>query len=582
MAIITMTTTTDNDPVRLPLPDEASITVTNTCTGAIAYTLHVTDAGMLIIDDAAASDSAASHTTVSDNAMSETDASDTEAPVVTATASDTTDVAEPEAAAEVEVEPVTDTTTVADTTNTAATQFTGVLDADRVCVDITYDADRAELVNDADGRAIDEADLADLMRLAQRYNAGMSMTFDTPNHGMTTFTGHLHTDYQGIDGTVHEGVVLLGAQGGAQVFNVDGTLADDMRVVREIDIRFAAEDARSDDNIVISTPDDDTDADDDDDAEAESEDDTDADAGNTAAAQKMYVTMWARSHINAESWVDIAHYAVQHDLAVKANIFDYDTTTAQGVYTGRLTAEHGDGYTFVLVDDVHGRAPIDLFPGSVRAGFTWLTVFSDTTIDTADAANIGDSAYIQTTPRVLLEHFHEHFGALDTTDLAIGDGAATLDEGDVDTDDTDTDSTVANTDKVCATLRAGNPTSLYLWNTIATYAQRHELSVLAHIYDESADEGTDVYVGKLDEGYDFYGIYTLADKSKGDRTIDLSISAKTRGFVTLTVFSDDKMRRQGFRGTNDADYTEVSVAQLLDHLRERFDADTAGADDENT
>lgn len=571
MAIVTMTTTIENNPVRLPLPEQADITVVDASTGAIVYTLHVTDAGMLIIDDADASDTAVSHSAVFDNtvahaAVSNSDVPDADASVTAEAASEATDTTAPEAEAEVDTEPEDDVE--ATTTDTVTKQFTGVVDADRVCVTITYDINHGVLVGDADGRVITTADLADLMRLAQRYNAPVAMTFDIPHRGMTTFDGYLETNYRGMNGTLYNGVVLLGAQGGAQVFNDDDTLADDMRVVREIDIRFAAEDVRSDDSIVVATPDDDADDSDND----GDDDDTDAedDADTTPTARKMCATTWARSrsHINAESWVDIAHYAAQHDLAVKADIFDYDTATAQGVCTGRLVAEHGDGYTFVLVDDVHGRAPIDLFPGTSRAGFTWLTVFSDTTIDTTDTENVGDSAYMQTPAHKLAEHFRERFGALDTTDLAI-------DSNDADAGaDSTADSTATSARKIYATLRADDPDDVHMWRTIGAYAKRHGLSVQARVRSAFAGEDGDVYVGKLKANNTFDGVYALIDKSKGNLTVDLAvgatIGATTRGFTTLTVFSDAEMRRQGFRGTNERDYTEVSVAQLHDYLHEHF------------
>ena len=561
MAIVTMTTTIENNPVRLPLPEQADITVVNASTGATVYTLHVTDAGTLVIDDANASDTA-----VFDNAVAHAAVSDTDAPVTAEAVPEATDIAAPE----VDTEADTEAELEATTTDTVTKQFTGVVDADRVCVTITYDADRGELVSDADGRAITTANLADLIQLAQRYNAPVAMTFDIPHRGMTTFDGYLETNYRGMNGTLYDGVVLLGAQGGAQVFNVDDTLADDMCVVREIDIRFAAEDARGDDSIVVATPDDNADDSDDD----GDDDDTDAgdDADTTPAARKMYATTWARSHINAESWVDIAHYAAQHNLAVKADIFDYDTTTVQGVYTGRLVAEHGDGYAFVLVDDVHGRAPIDMFPGTSRAGFTWLTVFSDTTIDTTDIENVGDSAYMQTPAHKLAEHFRERFGAPDTADLAIDSNDP---DAGIDTTDTDNaaDSTATSARKIYAILRADETDNVNMWHTIGEYAQRHGLSVQARIRSAFAGEDDDVYVGKLDGGT-VNSVHTIIDKSKGECDVDLvadaAISATARGFTTLAVFSDAEMRRQGFRGTNESDYEEVSVAQLRNYLHEHF------------
>ena len=157
-----------------------------------------------------------------------------------------------------------------------------------------------------------------------------------------------------------------------------------------------------------------------------------------------------------------------------------------------------------------------------------------------------------------------------------------LDDVDLDTDDnedddddaSDTANAAPNTTidpdvKFCATVWANEH---FLDNEgirrVFRYAADHNFSATL-----SRNLTEDPYVGKLHASGEGDGaIYTLIDKKRGNVKINLDgTGTHTAGFYALTIYSDNKMRRRGFAGTNHEEYAKVSLSEMIERIDDLYD-----------
>lgn len=293
----------------------------------------------------------------------------------------------------------------------ASTALTAIRDArsadDSYTIRVEYDSDRnvyTDLITDTE---IAEGAIIDIINRASETEAGVSMRFDIPTHGVTTFTGDLVANYNGYDG-----IVLVGRTGGAYVLNAEQNLTNDMSVLEEATFTFIG-----DADMLFA----DLDVDIIDIGEYESrvsdtDDNSEDEGGNTYtgnnaahprirtfdADEQLYVNIYSRSHdLRSADMRRIITYAVENNLSARLHVAGMDEP-----YVGRLQVHDNDSnntcYTFI--DKKLGAVEIDLQETGEEAGFDALEIYSDTDMRRRGFAGTNHTDYTEISVVEMAKH----------------------------------------------------------------------------------------------------------------------------------------------------------------------------------
>lgn len=274
---------------------------------------------------------------------------------------------------------------------------------------ITYDNTSNTYTDTTTNTEVPESAVIDIINRASETNAGVSMRFNIPTHGVTTFTGDLIAGYNGRDG-----IALVGHNGGAYVLGAEQELTDDMSVLEEAKFTFVgdADMLFADLDVEIidideyegRTTDTVTNADDEDE-----DDDTDTYAAPQRgrvrtfdADEQLYVSIYSRSHdLNNTDIRRIVNYATTHDLSARLIVLGMDEP-----YVGRLQARDKDAdngiYTFV--DKKFGAVEIDLNDADGDPGFSVLEIYSDTDMRRRGFAGTNHTDYTEISVVEMAKH----------------------------------------------------------------------------------------------------------------------------------------------------------------------------------
>lgn len=441
MAHITLNANTTLTSAALTLPDNARIVVINADTEEEAADLTISGAESLIItgDDAQI-------TTVTDNETDSTDDADdidddAFVDAVIASMLDTLgasprDIKEQldavrndrDADDEADTGDYTDDNadSADDEVAAAPAALTAIRDARSVdysyTIRIEYDSDRNVYTDLTTDTEIAEGAIIDIINRASETEADVSMRFNIPTHGVTTFTGDLVANYNG-----YTGLALVGGSGGAYVLNAEQNLTDDMSVLEEATFTFIGDTDMLFADLDVDIIDIDeyegrvanavTNADDEDDNEAD-DDSADADAtpqhGRVRtfdADEQLYVSIYSRSHdLRGADIRRIVAYAAANGLSARMTIdgtvTSYDGTTEP--YVGRLQARDKDAdnglYTFV--DKKFGVGKIDLNDANGDPGFVTLEIYSDTDMRRRGFAGTNHTDYTEISVVEMAKHIN--------------------------------------------------------------------------------------------------------------------------------------------------------------------------------
>ena len=278
---------------------------------------------------------------------------------------------------------------------------------------VEYDSDRNVYTDLTTDTEIAEGAVIDIINRASETEAGVSMRFNIPTHGVTTFTGDLIANYNG-----YNGLALVGHTGGAHVLNAAQELTDDMSVLEEATFTFIGDadmlfadldvDIIDIDEYKGRTADAVTNAD----TEDEGEDD-DHNADTDAAPQRgrvrtfdadeqLYVSIYSRSHdLRSADMRRIITYAAENNLSARLHVAGMDEP-----YVGRLQVHDNDSnntcYTFI--DKKLGAVEIDLQETGKEAGFDALEIYSDTDMRRRGFAGTNHTDYTEISVVEMAKH----------------------------------------------------------------------------------------------------------------------------------------------------------------------------------
>lgn len=300
-----------------------------------------------------------------------------------------------------------------DEVTAAPAALTAIRDARSVdysyTIRVEYDSDRNVYTDLTTDTEIAEGAIIDIINRASETEAGVSMRFNIPTHGVTTFTGDLVANYNGYDG-----IVLVGGSGGAHVLNAEQTLTDDMSVLEEATFTFIGDAdmlfADLDVNIIDideyegRTADTITNADDEDEGDSA---DTDAapQRGRVRtfdADEQLYVSIYSRSHdLRSTDIRRIISYAAANGLSARMTVYDTDEP-----YVGRLEVRDADtdSCTYSFVDKKFGVGKIDLNSADGDPGFTTLEIYSDTNMRRRGFAGTNHTDYTEVSVVEMAKH----------------------------------------------------------------------------------------------------------------------------------------------------------------------------------
>ena len=276
---------------------------------------------------------------------------------------------------------------------------------------VEYDSDRNVYTDLTTDTEIAEGAIIDIINRASETEAGVSMRFNIPTHGVTTFTGDLVANYNGYDG-----IVLVGGSGGAHVLNAEQTLTDDMSVLEEATFTFIGDadmlfadldvDIIDIDEYESRTADTITNADDEDEGDSA---DTDAapQRGHVRtfdADEQLYVSIYSRSHdLRSADMRRIITYAAENNLSARLHVAGMDEP-----YVGRLQVHDNDSnntcYTFI--DKKLGAVEIDLQETGEEAGFDALEIYSDTDMRRRGFAGTNHTDYVEISVVEMAKHIN--------------------------------------------------------------------------------------------------------------------------------------------------------------------------------
>lgn len=307
----------------------------------------------------------------------------------------------------------------------ASTALTAIRDARSVdysyTVRVEYDSDRnvyTDLITDTE---IAEGAIIDIINRASETEAGVSMRFDIPTHGVTTFTGDLVANYNGYDG-----IVLVGHTGGAYVLNAEQNLTNDMSVLEEATFTFIGDADVLFANLGVDIIDIDeyegrvSDTDDNSEDEDDNTDTIDINAATHAAYQRvrtfdadeqLYVSIYSRSHnLRSTDICRIISYAAASGLSARMTIdstdTSYDGTTEP--YVGRLEVRDTDtdSCTYSFVDKKFGVGKINLNSADGDPGFDTLEIYSDTNMRRRGFAGTNHTDYTEISVVEMAKHIN--------------------------------------------------------------------------------------------------------------------------------------------------------------------------------
>ena len=281
---------------------------------------------------------------------------------------------------------------------------------------VEYDSDRNVYTDLTTDTEIAEGAIIDIINRASETEAGVSMRFNIPTHGVTTFTGDLVANYNGYDG-----IVLVGGSGGAHVLNAAQELTDDMSVLEEATFTFIGDadmlfadldvDIIDIDEYEGRMADTVTNADDNDEDEADDDSADNADAAPQRdrvrtfdADEQLYVSIYSRSHdLRSTDICRIISYAAENNLSARLHVTGMDEP-----YVGRLQVHDNDSnntcYTFI--DKKLGAVEIDLHETGEEAGFDALEIYSDTDMRRRGFAGTNHTEYVEISVVEMAKHIN--------------------------------------------------------------------------------------------------------------------------------------------------------------------------------
>ena len=410
MARITLNTDTTLSSAALALPDNARIVVIDADTDTTAADLTINGAESLIItDDAVQITAAGSEST---GAAAETQADANFADTVIAemlgmlgmTADDCADNDSAEDDGAEDIDDEADEVADDESTNTAVpTVIRGTRDAEsKYTIHIEYDSENSIYTDHNSGTELTEDTIIDIINCAYETSADVTMVFDIPGHGITTFIGDLVDGYRGYDG-----MALVSTAGGAYVLNAEQELTDDMSVLTEARFTFTGDAETIFVGLDVNIVDADSDSDDD-------EDDCDsADEDNNTASQnirlycvddQLYVSIYSRSHNLKNVGIRrIVNYAATYDLSARLLI-----EGEREPYVGRLQTAtkdaDADTAQYVFIDKKRGAVQIDLDETDLDAGFSVLEIYSDADMRRRGFAGTNHTEYSE----ISIVEMHRH------------------------------------------------------------------------------------------------------------------------------------------------------------------------------
>ena len=282
---------------------------------------------------------------------------------------------------------------------------------------VEYDSDRNIYTDLTTDTEIAEGAIIDIINRASETEAGVSMRFNIPTHGVTTFTGDLVANYNG-----YTGLALVGGSGGAYVLNAEQNLTDDMSVLEEATFTFIGDAdmlfADLDINIIDideyegRTADAVTNTDTEDEGE-DDDDSADADAAPQRgrarirtfdADEQLYVSIYSRSHdLRSTDICRIISYAAANGLSARMTVDDTDEP-----YVGRLEVRDTDtrSGTYSFVDKKFGVGKISLNKADDDPGFDTLEIYSDTNMRRRGFAGTNHTDYVEISVVEMAKHIN--------------------------------------------------------------------------------------------------------------------------------------------------------------------------------
>lgn len=323
---------------------------------------------------------------------------------------------------------------------------------------------------------------------------------------------------------------------------------------------------------------------------------------DTSSGDVQFVDRCTQQVINDADFIETIMLAYEHRLHVHATFRVPDRGLV--AYQGRI--EDGDAYgknpyTIYVIDPRIGGAEVitpDVRLAPDMHHLVQLTIYSDTRakecVDTTPPLDIAAFADIVLNNASVDTTAAEN-AAKDATRDAI-DGApgtpATLTSADLEVIDTVMNNLVdggveisrgaqvhADRYHMCA-LRTSHGDFVDVSYINDRYSTKQILNILADAADDTLSViamfalpyGEETYIGKLKWNGDETELY-IDDKTRGD--VDIAYINNNDEFCAedvvaqlscIRVFSDMQMRRNGFAGTNDAQYDLVRVAAFRDKL----------------
>lgn len=409
MARITLNADTTLSSAALALPDNARIVIIDADTDTTTADLTINGAESLTITDDAVQITA----TESGNAAAETQADADFADTIIAemlgmlgvTADDGADNDSAEDDGTKDTDDEADEATDTDTSNNAVpTAIHGAGDAEsKYTIHINYDSESSVYTDHNTGAVIPDETVVDIINCAYETSADVTMVFNIPVHGMTTFIGDLVDGYRGYDG-----MALVSSAGGAYVLSAEQELTDDMSVLTEARFTFTGDAETIFVGLDVNIVDADADSSDDDEDDCDSADDDTAREQSIPtfdADGKFYVNISSRGHNLSNVGIRrILHYAATHDLSARLLI-----EGEREPYVGRLQmvdkdADPADTARYVFVDKKRGAVEIDLDEISSNTGFSVLEIYSDADMRRRGFAGTNHTEYDE----ISIAQMHKH------------------------------------------------------------------------------------------------------------------------------------------------------------------------------
>ena len=289
-----------------------------------------------------------------------------------------------------------------ESTNTAVpTAIRGTGDAEsKYTIHIEYDSESGVYTDHNTGAVISDETIVDIINCAYETSADVTMVFDIPGHGMTTFIGDLVDGYRGYDG-----MALVSTAGGAYVLNAEQELTDDMSVLTEARFTFTGDAETIFEELEVNIVDADANSDDDkDDCDSADDDTASQNIRLYCVDDQLYVSIYSRSHNLKNVGIRrIVNYAATYDLSARLLI-----EGEREPYVGRLQTAtkdaDADTAQYVFIDKKRGAVQIDLDETDLDAGFSVLEIYSDADMRRRGFAGTNHTEYSE----ISIVEMHRH------------------------------------------------------------------------------------------------------------------------------------------------------------------------------